>query len=67
VLRSDGKVRPFSYEAVVNTRNSDVSDIHYDWRGDWDNAVTNRLTGTYRLDRGRSDDRTIERRPVSWA
>ena len=31
----DGKARPFSYEAIVNTRNSNVSDLKYDWRGDW--------------------------------
>lgn len=63
VRSSDGKVRPFSYDAVVNTRNSQVSDVHYDWRGDWERAVTNRLTGSYRLDRERSDDagRTAER------
>jgi hypothetical protein len=63
VLRSDGQVRPFSYEAVVNTRDSNVSDIHYDWHGDWDKPDTNRLTGTYRLDRERSDDaeRTADR------
>jgi YmgG-like glycine-zipper protein len=60
LLRSnDGKSRTFSYEAVVNTRN--VSDIQYDWRGDWfssgsRSSATNRLTGTYRLDQGRSDD-----------
>jgi hypothetical protein len=36
LLRSDdGKTRLFSYEAVVNTRNGNVSDIQYDWRGDW--------------------------------
>ena len=52
----DGKSRPFSYEAVVNTRNLEVSDVHHDWRGDWRTAVTNHLTGTYRLDRERSDD-----------
>jgi hypothetical protein len=57
VVRSnDGKVRPFSYDAVVNTRNSQVSDVHYDWRGDWERSVASRLTGTYRLDRDRSDD-----------
>jgi hypothetical protein len=64
VVRSnDGKARPFSYEAVVNTRNSQVSDVHYDWRGDWQRSVTSRLTGTYRLDRDRSDDagKTAER------
>jgi len=58
VLRSDGQVRPFSYEAVVDTRNSNVSDIHYDWRGDWDEPDTNRVTG-FKF-------RTIERRQVSW-
>lgn len=62
LMRSnDGKSRSFSYEAVVNTRNSNVSDIQYDWRGGWfssgsRSSVRNRLTGTYRLDRGRSDD-----------
>lgn len=57
VLRSDGQVRPFSYDAVVDIRNSTVSDIHYDWRGDWDEPDTNRLT---------FDFRPIERRQVSW-
>jgi hypothetical protein len=52
----DGKSRPFAYDAVVNTRDRKVSDVHHDWRGDWRTAVTNRLTGTYRLDRDRSDD-----------
>jgi hypothetical protein len=58
-LRSnDGKSRLFSYEAVVSTRNSNVSDVQYDWRGNWYNAgnrsvVTNRLTGTYRLNHAR--------------
>jgi hypothetical protein len=62
LMRSnDGKSRTFSYEAVVNTRNSNVSDIQYDWRGDWFSSgsrsyAANRLTGTYRLDQGRSDD-----------
>lgn len=62
LMRSnDGKSRTFSYEAVVNTRNSNVSDIQYDWRGDWLSSgsrsyAANRLTGTYRLDQGRSDD-----------
>jgi hypothetical protein len=56
VTRDDRKTRPFSYDAVVNTRNSSVSDVHHDWRGDWRKAETNRLTGTYRLNRGRSDD-----------
>ena len=54
VTRSaDATSRPFSYEAVVNTRNGTVSTIRYDWRGNWYSsgrrAVTNRLTGTYRL------------------
>jgi hypothetical protein len=58
---NDGKSRLFSYEAVVNTRNSNVSDVQYDWRGDWYNGgnrsvVTNRLTGTYRLNQARSDN-----------
>ena len=57
---ADGTSRPFSYEAVVNTRNSTVSAIRYDWRGEWYSsggpAVTNRLTGTYRLNAARSDD-----------
>lgn len=58
---NDGKSRTFSYEAVVNTRNSRVSDLEYDWRGDWyssasRSSVTNRLTGTYRLNQARSDD-----------
>ena len=57
VVRShDGRSRPFSYDADVNTRNSDVSDVHYDWRGGWYTSVTDRLTGTYRLDSERSDD-----------
>ena len=61
VARSaDGTSRPFSYEAVVDTRNGNVSAIRYDWRGEWYSsgrrAVTNRLTGTYRLDPARSDD-----------
>ena len=33
---NDGKSRNFSYEAVVNNRNRNVSDIRYDWRGDWE-------------------------------
>jgi hypothetical protein len=57
---NDGKSRNFSYEAVVNNRNRNVSDIRYDWRGDWYSSgssyVTNRLTGTYRLDQSRSDN-----------
>jgi hypothetical protein len=62
LMRSnDEKSRTFSYEAVVNTRNSNVSDIQYHWRGDWFSSgsrsyAANRLTGTYRLDQGRSDD-----------
>ena len=56
----DGKSRPFSYEAVVTTRNSNVSAIRYDWRGDWYSSgrsvVTNRLTGTYRFNPARSDN-----------
>jgi len=31
---NDGQSRNFSYEAVVNDRNRNVSDIRYDWRGD---------------------------------
>jgi len=57
---TDGKSRNFSYEAVVNNRNRNVSDIRYDWRGDWHSSgssyVTNRLTGAYRLDQARSDN-----------
>jgi uncharacterized protein YcfJ len=58
---NDGKSRLFSYEALVNTRNSNVSDIQYDWRGDWYNSgnrsvVASRLTGTYRLNHARSDN-----------
>jgi len=62
LLRSnEGTSRTFSYEAVVNTRNSNVSDIEYDWRGDWlssgsRSSVRNRLTGTYRLNQARSDN-----------
>src|SRR4026208_2259785 len=62
LMRSNhGKSRTFSYEAVVNTRNSNVSDIQYDWRDDWFSGASrsyaaSRLTGTYRLDQGRSDD-----------
>ena len=36
----------FSYDAVVNTRTSAVSDVHYDLHGDWSTSVSNRLTGT---------------------
>ena len=57
---TDGSSRPFSYEAVVSTRNSNVSAIRYDWRGDWYSsgrrAVRNRLTGTYRRNPARSDN-----------
>ena len=60
---NDGKSKNFSYEAVINNRNRKVSDIKYDWRGNWYNSgggggsyVTNRLTGTYRLNQARSDD-----------
>lgn len=59
---NDGKSRNFSYEAVFNNRNSNVSDIRYDWRGDWYHGDRggrndiNRLTGTYRLDQSRSDN-----------
>jgi outer membrane lipoprotein SlyB len=52
--------RNFSYEAVVNNRNRNVSDIRYNWRGDWYSSggsyVTNRLTGAYRLNQSRSDN-----------
>src|SRR6266542_6558676 len=57
---NDGKSRNFSYEAVVNNRNRNVSDIRYDWRGDWYRSggsyVTNRLTCAYRLNQSRSDN-----------
>jgi hypothetical protein len=57
---NDRKSKDFAYDAVVNTRDNKVSDIGYDWRGDWysggSSAVENRLTGTYRLNRGRSDN-----------
>ena len=33
VRATDRMSRPFSYEAVVNTRNSNVSALRYDWRG----------------------------------
>ena len=32
---NDGQSRNFSYEAVVNNRNRNVSGIKYDWRSDW--------------------------------
>jgi hypothetical protein len=59
----DGRSRPFTYEARIDTRSSDVSDVHYDWRGGWYTSVPDRLTGTYRLDSERSDDagRTADR------
>ena len=57
---NDGKSRSFSYEAVVNNRYRNVSNIRYDWRGDWYSSggsyVTNRLTGAYRLNQSRSDN-----------
>lgn len=57
---NDGKSRSFSYEAVVNNRNRNVSGIRYDWRGDWYRSggsyVTNRLTGAYSLNQSRSDN-----------
>jgi len=84
---TDRMSRPFSYEAVVNTRNSAVSAIRYDWRGDWYNGgnangngngsgsglgrgrgrgvVLNRLTGTYRFNRARSDDAATTARRVT--
>lgn len=57
---ADGRARPFSYEAVVDQRSNRVSDIRYDWRGDWyahgrAPAAPNRLTGAYRLNPSRSD------------
>ena len=81
VRATDRMSRPFSYEAVVNTRSSNVSAIRYDWRGDWYNstngraagrgigrgrgAVANRLTGTYQLNRARSDDAATTARRVA--
>ena len=61
---NDGKARNFSYEAAVTNRNSKISGVRYDWQGDWygsgsgsrNSAVTNRLTGTYRLNPSRSDN-----------
>jgi hypothetical protein len=69
VLRGgEGSARTFSYQAVVNTRNGNVSDVQYDWRGDWytggsRGVVRNPLTGAYRLNQARSDDpeRTADR------
>jgi hypothetical protein len=82
VRATDRMSRPFSYEAVVNSRNSNVSAIRYDWRGDWYNSdgngsvfgrgrgrgrgvVSNRLTGTYRLNLARSDDAATTARRVT--
>jgi hypothetical protein len=83
VRATDRMSRPFSYEAVVNTRNSNVSAIRYDWRGDWYNSgngngngggfgrgrgrgvVSNRLTGTYRLNLAVSDDAATTARRVT--
>ena len=51
---NDGKSRNFSYEAVVNNRNSKLTGLKYDWQGDWyandrvsrgSGSVTNRLNG----------------------
>jgi hypothetical protein len=54
VVRSnDGKARSFSYGAVVNTSNSQVQDVHFEWRGDWQRLGTNRQTRMFRLDRER--------------
>ena len=41
VRATDRMARPFSYEAVVNSRNSNVSAVRYDWRGDWYNSDGN--------------------------
>ena len=32
---NDGRSRGFSYEAIVNNRNRNVSGVRYDWRGGW--------------------------------
>jgi Protein of unknown function (DUF3011) len=32
---NDGRSRAFSYEAVVNNRNRNVSSVRYNWRGGW--------------------------------
>ena len=45
VRATDRMSRPFSYEAVVNTRNSNVSAIRYDWRGDWYNGGNGNSNG----------------------
>jgi hypothetical protein len=52
----DGKSRPFSYLAVVDTRTSNVSDVRYDWHGDWRTEAIDRLTRDGRLDRDRRGD-----------
>jgi len=83
VRAADRMSRPFSYEAVVNTRSSNVSALRYDWRGEWytsgtgngngngnnrgrgRGAVSNRLTGTYRLNAARSDDPATTARRVT--
>jgi hypothetical protein len=69
IRATDGRLRPFSYEAVVNTRSNKVIKIQYDWRGAWYSsgrrAVTNRLTGTYRLDLARSDNAATTARAVT--
>ena len=66
---TDGRLRPFSYDAVVNTRSNKVIKIQYDWRGEWSSGgrtvVSNRLTGTYRLDPARSDDAATTARNVT--
>jgi hypothetical protein len=57
---NDEKSRNFYYEAVVNNHNRNVSEIRYDWRGDWYSSrssyVMNRLTGAYRINQSRSDN-----------
>jgi hypothetical protein len=69
VRATDGRLRPFSYEAVVNTRSNKVIRTQYDWRGEWYSSgrrtVANRLTGTYRLDPDRSDDPAATARAVT--
>jgi hypothetical protein len=66
---TDGRLRPFSYDAVVNTRSNKVIKIQYGWSGEWygggRNVVTNRLTGTYRLDPARSDNAATTARAVT--
>ena len=69
VRATDGRLRPFSYDAVVNTRSDRVIRAQYDWRGEWYSsgrrAVANRLTGTYRLAPARSDDPAATARRVT--